>query len=48
MKITLKFSIVIILAAALSACGGNAVTVQEEDLVSVAYTGAAIVSFQRR
>jgi len=42
MKIILKFLIVICAATVLAACGGNVVATQEEDVVSVAYTDAAM------
>lgn len=42
MKTNSKFLIVMSILFVLSACGGNAVATQEEDLVSVAYTDAAM------
>jgi len=42
MKIISKFLIVMSLVSILSACGGNAVATQEDDLVSSAYTAAAM------
>jgi len=42
MKTTLKFLIVTFFVTILSACAGSAATAQNEDLVSVAYTDAAM------